>query len=261
MLLLTNAAKARGFTLMELLVSSTVLILLVVTIAGITDSTSRVTSLSDRRMTADSGARQVLDRIGSDFDRSLQREDLPDLIEQQSGNDRITFFAQSEGYKGDRGISEISYTVPSGEHVLRRGVLGTSWSTSGTSINLAFSTTTIPVIPAENYEIVASDVFRFEIAFLMANGSIVAKADRLVSPANTPDAQKVRALIVGIVALDRKARASLPNGDVAQLSALFLDAENNKDLLDRWSNALEGSSLPTPVLNSVHMYQRYFYLK
>ena len=252
-------ASVKAFSLLELLVAMAVLVVLGLIVIGITDSTLQVTSLSHRRISADAGARQILDRIGSDFDLSLQRADLPDLIDKRAGNDAITFFAQTTGYDGDRGISEIGYAVT--DDVLLRGVLGTSWTNNPTSDKLNFNTTTASVIPSENYEIVASDVFRFEVAFLMADGSLVPKVDQFVAGTNAAAKDTVRALVVGVVALDGQARKTLPGQDVSQLSALYPDAIAGQDLLERWGNIQLPDTLPAPVRTSTRVYQRYFFLR
>lgn len=248
---------AAGFSILEILVAAAVLVIVGLVLMGLTESTMKVTSLSHRRMTADAGARQALDRIGADFDRLVYRPDLPDLIEKNEGNDRLVFFTVAEGYDGDRGVSLVSYDAP--EHALRRGAQGFTWTNgSGSAGPLKFNAAAVDVIPASNFEVLAEDVFRFEVAFLLSDGSLVNRADRLVAGSTGP---AVQALVVGLVALDRSARKLLTAGQEENLAACFTDAGDGKDLLQQWEGATDGKDFPPPVLNSLRTYQRYYYLK
>jgi len=246
-----------AFTLLEMLVAIVVLAIIALVLVGITESTLKATGLAQRRMAADSGSRQALDRIGIDFDQFVRRPDLPELIEKNSGNDRVTFFSQITGYGGNRGVSTIRYDVTSG--ILRRGALGTSW-TGNFPAGLAFNTTNTATVSDDNFDVVASEVFRFEIAFLMADGSLVRQVNRLTASPGAPPSQTVSAVIVGLAAIDPKARQNLSAQDLETLSAVFTDAEDGKDLLQKWDQALQSSSVSLPTRSSVRVYQRYFYL-
>jgi type II secretory pathway pseudopilin PulG len=249
--------SAAGFTILEILVAGAVLVIVALVLMELTESTMKVTNWSHRRMAADAGARQALDRIGADFDRLVYRTDLPDLIEKNGGNDRLLFFTQAEGYEGDRGVSLVSYDAP--ESALRRGALGFTWSNvSGSAGPLKFNAAAVAAIPPGNFEVLAEDVFRFEVAFLLTDGSLVKQADRLVADSSGP---AVQALVVGLVALDRSARKLLTADQEQVLAASFADAADGKDLLQQWEGALDGKDLPLPALNAVRVYQRYYYLK
>jgi type II secretory pathway pseudopilin PulG len=246
-----------GFSILELLVAAAILVIVALLMMGLTESTMKVTNWSHRRMTAEAGARQALDRIGADFDRLVYRPDLPDLIEKNGGNDRLVFFTLAEGYDGDRGVSLVSYDAPDG--ALRRGALGFTWNTSsGSAGPLKFNAAAVASIPSSNFEVVAEDVFRFEVAFLLTDGSLVKQADRLVKDSSGP---AVQALVVGLAALDRSARKLLTADQEQALAACFTDATDGKDLLQQWEGATEGKDFPPPVLNALRVYQRYYYLK
>lgn len=249
---------APGFSLMELLVAMAVLAILALIMMGMTEGTMRVSALSHQRMSSDAEARQALDRIGADFDRLLYRRDLPDLIQKEDGNDRIAFFTHAEGYDGNRGISQVSYEVL--DDMLKRGALGFTWTNaaSGSAETLEFNAAAVGNIPPDNFEVVSKDVFRFEVAFLLTDGAVVSRADRLVS---APGGRTVQALIVGLVALDSKAWQTLTPEQQASLRSAFADSTDGRDHLQQWNGALAGKDFPVPVLNSVRIYQRYFYLK
>ncbi len=252
-----NRFAIRGFTILELLSAITVLALLALVIFWLAESTSEVTKGAHLRMDADSSARQVLDRISVDLEQMILRPDLPGLFEKQETNDRITFFAMGDGYEGDRGISKVSYDVS--DHKLRRGAEGKSWS--GEDDKLVFEPDVVTPAAGENTETASDKVIRFETAFLMSDGSILAglpAPGRILEPGF--GGRSVRAIIIGVVTLDDRARNLIPNKDAAPLAVLFPDAEDNQTILAGWERVIGESGLPAPVLRGIRMYQRYFYL-
>jgi len=91
------AAKA-AFTLLEMLVSMSVLALLLVLVTQLVNSASMVTTQSTKRLDADNQARMLFDRMGTDFARIIQRTDIDTLVDTQNGNDRIFFFSEAVAY-------------------------------------------------------------------------------------------------------------------------------------------------------------------
>jgi prepilin-type N-terminal cleavage/methylation domain-containing protein len=181
-----------GFTLVELLVAMAVFLLIAVTVASLTDSTAKLTSLFNSRMGADATARQALDRMGFDFSRAILRPELPDRIEKLTGNDRLVFYVRTDSYEPshDRGISTVAYEVQ--DFVLLRGVDGFTWSNDQGS-QLSFAGLTRPAgetsfvedrnaaaarLPQvdsndeERFEVLSPGVFRFEYCFLLKDGTL-----------------------------------------------------------------------------------------
>jgi prepilin-type N-terminal cleavage/methylation domain-containing protein len=181
-----------GFTLVELLVAMAVFLLIAVTVASLTDSTAKLTSLSNSRMGADATSRQALDRMGVDFSRAILRPELPDRIEKRDGNDRLVFYVRTDSYNPDhdRGISAVAYEVQN--FMLWRGVDGFTWTDGGGS-PLSFAGLTWP--PGETgfiedrnaaaarlpqldsndeelFEVLSPGVFRFEYCFLLKDGTL-----------------------------------------------------------------------------------------
>ena len=91
------AAKA-AFTLLEMLVSMSVLALLLIMVTQLVNSASMVTTQSTKRLDADNQARMLFDRMGTDFARIIQRTDIDTLVDTQNGNDRIYFFSEAQAY-------------------------------------------------------------------------------------------------------------------------------------------------------------------
>src|SRR5262245_28397501 len=66
----------RGFTLVELLVTMSVLVLLVFLFTQLLNSAATTVTLGHKLMDADSQARQFLDRMAIDFDQMVKRTDV-----------------------------------------------------------------------------------------------------------------------------------------------------------------------------------------
>ena len=88
--------SVRGFTLAELLVTMSVLVLLVFLFTQLLNSAATTMTIGNKRMDADSQARQLLDRMAIDFDQMLKRSDVSYYVKTtgntQPGNDQICIF-------------------------------------------------------------------------------------------------------------------------------------------------------------------------
>ncbi|HZS18343.1 MAG TPA: prepilin-type N-terminal cleavage/methylation domain-containing protein, partial [Candidatus Udaeobacter sp.] len=97
----SSLPKVRGFTLVELLIAVSVLVLLVLLATQLLNSAATITTLAHKRMDADSQARQVLDRMALDLVQMVKRSDVDYCVKSsataplrrviQSGNDWIGF--------------------------------------------------------------------------------------------------------------------------------------------------------------------------
>jgi len=269
----------RAFSILELIVAMALFAMVAIVAVSIVDGAMHMTKSSKLRMSADAASREAFDRMAADFSTQLQRKDLPDVVEKRTGNDRIFFHAQVDGASGDRGLSVVNYLVSDypaladpdknfGDRVLLRGVSGTDWS--GTESLVFDATNAAMAVDQGTLEVAAPEVFRLEVVFLMADGSLLASpptpsvgtnANLLRSTNGVPSSQQVVAAIVGIASLDSKARLLLPPNGMETLVELLPDGvSGTDDLLAQWKGALDGSDLPRPILNGVRFYQRYFSL-
>jgi hypothetical protein len=207
-----------GFTLAELLVTMSVLVLLVFLFTQLLNSAGTTMTLGNKRMDADSQARQLLDRMAIDFDQMLKRTDVsyyvktignPQTAATQGGNpnDQIAFFSAVPGYYNQAGYNSnaslVAYRVnadsssASYNKLERMGkglALNGAYSPgpSGSPIPLLFldsaNTTTIQNIwPAatssttadSDYETAGPQVFRFEYYYLLSSSPSVGTANQL----------------------------------------------------------------------------------
>jgi type II secretory pathway pseudopilin PulG len=160
-----------AFTLVELLVSSIVLVILVLTVVGMVNAVSQGTSANRRHLEADADARRVFDRMGNDFARMLKRPDadsifasLPDSgPDSTTGtNDKMFFYSEAPAYfdtsdanatpdpssEGTAGL--VGYRVSSDKFQLERLGKGLTWDgpsaspSPGGAVFLTYPPATIP---------------------------------------------------------------------------------------------------------------------
>src|SRR5262249_24486891 len=130
-----------AFTLVELLISVSVLVLLVLLATQLLNSAATITTLGQKQMDANSQARQLLDRMGVDFAQMVRRTDLDYFAKNtttpnsqggsMAGNDQIAFYSTVVGYYPNSGspspISLVAYRVNAQNRLERMGK-GLVWS-------------------------------------------------------------------------------------------------------------------------------------
>jgi hypothetical protein len=133
--------KYGGFTLVEMLISITVLVLIVLVVSSMVNSATSLTTARTKQITTDTQARVVFDRMAVDFARMLKRTDVDYYFKTddpsqypghsyghsqghgqrgQSSNDQMAFFSQVPGYypsgftpSNDSPLSVVAYRVNS----------------------------------------------------------------------------------------------------------------------------------------------------
>ena len=253
-----------------------VFLMMALMVVSLVDGTMRVTSQSQRRINADDGTRQALDRMTADFSHAIVHSNLPVRIEKNTNasNESITFFAKAEGYTTGRGISMIGYRVTT--NGLERGAEATQWTNSAvgfTTVSAASTNLTYLQIADANYETVAPEIFRLEFAFLMGDGATniavgnistysnnVYLASMASSPRTSTNNTTIRGVIVGVATLDDRARKIFPSTLVFPDALSFPDAPlgrtTNNDILTGWNANITNTSLPLPVRESLRIYKR-----
>src|SRR5437899_2999792 len=114
-------SSREAFTLVELVVSITVLVLLVTMIAQLFNGAAATTTQGNKHMDGDAQARSVFDRMAIDFGQMIKRSDidyfLKDSTNTQQGNDQFAFYSHVPGYYPSSGaqspLSLVAYRVNS----------------------------------------------------------------------------------------------------------------------------------------------------
>jgi len=142
-----RCSSTRAFTLVELLVAMSVLVLITAMLMGIVNGTTATTVGSRLQIEADQQARTVFDRLATDLAAMPKRSDVDFLFAKQDSvegatdiNDKLFFYSEVPGYfpsvSTDQTRSpmaligyQITGAAQSGTFQLARLSKGLSWST------------------------------------------------------------------------------------------------------------------------------------
>jgi hypothetical protein len=121
-----------------------------------------------------------------------------------------------------------------------------------------------------DYEIVGSQVFRFEYYYLLNSGSLSdIPWDTSAGHIGIDGMQDVAAIVVNIAVIDPKSRVLLTDAQLATFNtpgnanflADFSPGMTPAQLRTQWQNTVNGiTALPRPAVSGIRLYQRYLYL-
>lgn len=227
-----KSGQSRGFTLVELLAATAVFILLMGLLMQVLGSVSRTSDASQRRLEVLRQAIAALQRVEFDLRDSLHTGGAGILVKKGvvgagNINDELYFLAPVTGVRSvadPRKLSLVKYGVdsPSGQPsfgqwpdmpTLSRTVHPYGWDDYVSNIlPLTLSSVANVASPDETQKISPS-IIRYEICFQKWDGTIT----------NLPptDPSTVRALVIGVVAIDRKAASRLTQGERDSLASKF----------------------------------------
>jgi type II secretory pathway pseudopilin PulG len=289
-----------GFTLTELLVTMGVLVVLVLLFAQLLNSASTTMTLGNKRMDADSQARQLLDRMAIDFDQMLKRTDVSYYVKTtgntQAGNDQIAFFSAVPGYYSQAGYNSnaslVAYRVNADSTSASYNKLERMGK--GFPLNGAYTAAPIPLLfrdgtsnttiqgvwPAaassttadSDYETAGPQVFRFEYYYLLSSNFITPNqlSAGPWASIDTFSVKDVAAIVVAIAVIEPKSRVLLTTANMEKLAGTngqtsplvdFTTGWAPGQLLSTWQTALDGiTDMPRPAISGIRLYERYFYV-
>ncbi|MDR0533800.1 MAG: prepilin-type N-terminal cleavage/methylation domain-containing protein [Verrucomicrobiales bacterium] len=291
----SSLATARGFTLTEILVAVTVLLILVALVAQLFNSTTRVTNLSNSHLDADNTARLLFARMAADFSRIVKRVDVDYYLKGNDGysstdsnkNDQLAFYCEVPGYSSSGGntsnsISLVAYRLNSGSTNQRPYVERMSkalpWSNANSqtpaiflplTISSAWPTAISSTATDSDYEVITPNIIRFEYDYLLRNGTLSATPWIPQFDSNGDDTgtinglKDVTAIGVTIAVLDRKSATIMTTDEAVNLASQMRDFQPNAtmgQLEQNWQSTVNSSSLPAPKKGGVYIYSRLFYL-
>ena len=270
----------RGFTLAELLVSVAVLTLLVLFVSRLFSSAASVTIASNKHIDCDLQARQLLDRMATDFAQMVKRQDadyyIKSNLDTETGNDRIAFFSQVPGYYPSSGsqspTSLVAYRVNSNSsspsfNKLERMGKGLLWNgVSTTHTPLIFGPTAIinnwpSAVDSSSsdpdYETIGPHIFRFEYFYFLKDGTLG------VVP-GAPGMKDMAAISVCIAVVDPRTKLLLSNSQLSTLAERMDDFSTSMrpgDLLAQWQTALDDANdMPRAGISAIRLYHHSFHL-
>lgn len=256
-----------GFTLIELIVSMTILSIILLMALQVIDMSRNAIRISSAKSNNDAIARRAFDQIGRDLSQIVVREDARIEFKTIAGNDKIAFLANKRGLTaaaavGDRSVALVSYELvhdaTSGERLLR-GSIGYKFADkAGDALKLDASQN-FPAIPTSNLQSVSNNLIRMEIEYLIRGSTGITR--EINAPATS---ENLRGLVISIVTLDDPSLRVVDVARLPDLAGKFTDATTSKNTLETWSKirddlAASGlSGLPKSSLRSIHCYQRTF---
>ena len=215
-----TSSDLNAFTLVEMLVSISVLALLVVLISQVFSNATAVITRGRKGIDADIEARIVFDRMATDFSRMVRRNDIDfygkdtsaGVNRSMDGNDQIAFYGDVRGYFTDSSpsptatptrnqrnpISLVAYTIsndPAGRPQLVRLAKGLTWESNNGWQGLAHlpiqiasrwpnlfqvRTTTYSGMADPDYEVISDSVARLEYCYLLEPTTTTAGAYSIV---------------------------------------------------------------------------------
>jgi hypothetical protein len=282
--------------LAELLVTVGALVVLMLLFTQLFNNAATVTTLGHKQMDADSGARELLDRMAIDVTNMVKRSDVyyhlktpagganPDCPSTecgtQAGNDEMAFYSHVPGYypsdstgSQQGSVSLVGYRINSSATTLANkmerlgaGLVWNAVSASNVPYNpVLFWTALNPWssanVSASTLDIVGPNVFRFEYYYLLKNGNVSSTPWYTGSTVN--GMQGVAAIVADIAVVDPRSRGILTNAQVTTLAGILSDYNGQAPgaLLSAWRNAMNANtSLPRAALSSIRLYERYLYL-
>jgi prepilin-type N-terminal cleavage/methylation domain-containing protein len=293
-------ARSRGFTLAELLVTIGVLVVLMLLFTQLFNNAATVTTLGHKQMDADSGARELLDRMAIDVMQMVKRPDVyyhlkssttatdcpftttPPECGTQPGNDEMAFYSNVPGFypsgtSGDKqgSVSLVGYRINTSATTLANkmerlgaGLIWNGVSTGNVPTNpVLFWTALDPWNTAKyasnsTFDIVGPNVFRFEYYYLLTDGTLRSTPWKTTS-SSVRGMQDVAAIVTDIAVVDPKSRAQLTDAQVTTLRGILSDYNGQAPggLLSNWRTAIDtNTSLPRVALSSIRLYERFLYL-
>jgi prepilin-type N-terminal cleavage/methylation domain-containing protein len=273
----------QAFTLVEMLVSITLLALLVLFVTRLFDSAAAVIAAGNKRIDTASQVRPLLDRMALDFAQMVKRSDIDYFSKgtaapnspagAMTGNDQIAFFSAVAGYNTTSAgpISLVAYRI-NGKNQMERMGKGLIWNgdTSGGTPVVFLPVTIAPTWPTatdatadSDYELIARNVFRFEYFYLLNNGKPYDTPwDSAAGHTAISGMQDVTAISVAVAAIDPKSRVILSNAQLTTLAGRMNDFSNSMGpgaLVAQWQNALNTTTdMPRQAIAAVRIYQRYY---
>ena len=185
----------QGFTLMEIMVSITILVLLLLVVSQIVTATQNISSASEKSLGADGESRMVFDRMAIDIARMVRRTDVDYALNHQAGNDSFFFYSEAPAFSAagatlaqQNPVALIGYRI-NAKYQLERLGKGLTWAAAPSDGMVFLTYASYPVTSAStplaastlagaytavaanstdtNYHVLGTDVFRLEVCYLL----------------------------------------------------------------------------------------------
>ncbi|PTX97554.1 hypothetical protein DB346_21425 [Verrucomicrobia bacterium LW23] len=285
-----GAKSLKAFTLIDLMVSMTVISILTLLLLYLFDGASETSSKGGSRIDAETQARQVFDRIAMDIRHLVRRNDVDVAFDKKTataaaaGNDELAFYSEVRGFAEPgspplRRLSVVGYRM-NDLLQLERGARPLAWD------GMRFSPTAAPVLSSPNslppvdvagetskYEVLGDQVLRFEYGFIVSADPLATppRPEPMLSAVPPASLGQIDAIVVTVATLDSRARRMVDADGLASLARWLPDYQQSnatagQTIAGIWNGLAQDASqypsgVPAAAVSSVRVYQRYFYLK
>ncbi len=272
---LPQARRKNGFTLVEMLVSMTVLSLIMVVLSQLLNATVLATTTSQKQIEATRQSRAVLDTMRQDLASLVTENGASTVFAKTDGlNSQLVFVTYRRGPQGMTAprFTAISYTLDGAKMQISRNYSQIAWN--------ATDLMTAALSPASSVSNVVSEgTLRFEVVLLLDNGSVVSLSDagswidttwngdavpngfsalRLAGATIDASKPRVRALTVAVASVD-KGSLLLPN--VGNIPTALVSPASGKTPLEAWVSIIDQGGLanaPRPAVAALRVLQLTF---
>lgn len=281
--------RARAFTLTEVLVSISILVVLVLLVSRLFVSAAQVTTSGYSRLDTDAQVRPLFERLAVDLAQMIKRPDVDFFAKgtvapnstggAMAGNDQFAFFSTVPGYHASSSspglISLVGYRVRANK--LERIAKALIWNgDTGPGSPMVFLPLTIastwpgaidlaatPILDLDA-EVIGPYIFRFEYHYILRSGAASITPWDPAAGHSGGGPQDVTAIAIEIAAIDPKSRRLISEEDLAALAGTMNDfstSMNPGDLLAQWQGAIDATSgSPRTALAGIRLHERTFYL-
>lgn len=288
--------RRQGFTMIELLVAMSVLVVIMAMVSQFMGMTFRSVSEARKRFEVQAKARNALDLIARDLHDGVFQKQLTAFTD-DTGSVALAFYTSHLGLIGPsddltlyRPLSYVVYRTvpptPSGFTTLYRGAVSLQWDLSATYPALPPDSNALPfqiangnndlyvaaTTTGNNYQKLIEGVIRMEVGFLYDDG-VVRTTFNIDPGSSTPPAPVAKAAIITLLIASDTDTQKLLSGSSDPLAAYFggassplaaRDAVSAPSLLAEWEKVLNNpttwSGFPDGISSGVRAYERIVYL-
>jgi len=260
---------ARGFTLVELLLTMTLFSIIMLIATVILRNSLDILSFTSSRVASDRIAAGSLEQIALDIHQRVERREPTMRVVKNNGNDELVILTGRRGYPelsetAERQVSTVHYRVENNK--LRQAASGYRYGEIDIEPGEAGNEGSLKLfdLPAMSPEDLPEDwfiefmpgVLRLEFSFMNSGENSTISAD---PPANLSE---TTAIIINVVVLDPRRSRALSDSQLELIAAQFEDASNNTLLHEVWSETaldlvttMPTGSVPLDSLRHVRAYQ------
>lgn len=269
-------ANNAGFSLIELMVATSVLILMLSLLLQMFNGVSRVTARVGERIGINKATGAFFDRLNFDWRAMPHTGGNHPVFEQNvdgSPNDRLRFYSQVNGPGSASRLSLCQWEVYSGNDASEKSLFHALRTVQ--PVDWASTSTVDPANPPEivnkTAQPIGDGIFRMELSLVLEDGSIfndfktisVDSLGRLtvVNPSGTTGV-RVRALLVSLAVIDGKTTGHLTPEQVINIRAALLDPGKSQRPLEVWQSQFDTTpvdKIPAFARQGVRFDERFYY--